>query len=248
MNQMHPEWIVPDWPAPPQVRAFFTTRAGGVSPAPFDSMNLGLRSGDALGNVGRNRALLRACLSSEPAWLRQVHGSNAVAASMAAGAEIEADASWTDQPNVTCAVMVADCMPVFLCDRDGATVAVAHAGWRGLSAGVIEATVRAMGVPGERLLAWLGPAIGPDNFEVGDDVLQAFVAHDAAAQAAFRPYPGRPGKWLCDLYALARQRLAALGVTSVDGGGFCTVADQRMFSHRRDQGRSGRMAALIWLA
>lgn len=248
MKQIHADWIVPDWPAPPRVRACFTTRAGGVSPAPFDSMNLGLRSGDVLGNVESNRAILRACLPSAPAWLRQVHGATAVAASMVAGAEVEADASWTDQPGVTCAVMVADCMPVFLCDRDGATVAVAHAGWRGLSGGVIEATVRAMGVPGERLLAWLGPAIGPDNFAVGDDVLQAFVAHDPAAHAAFRPYPGRHGKWLCDLYALARQRLAALGVASVDGGGFCTVAERRMFSHRRDQGRSGRMAALIWLA
>lgn len=248
MTRIHPDWIVPDWPAPAQVRAFITTRAGGVSPPPFDSMNLGLRSGDAPGNVESNRAILRACLPSAPAWLRQVHGATAVAASMVAGAEVEADASWTDHPGVTCAVMVADCMPVFLCDRDGATVAVAHAGWRGLSGGVIEATVRAMGVPGERLLAWLGPAIGPDNFEVGDDVLQAFVAHDRAAHAAFRAYPGRPGKWLCDLYALARQRLAALGVASVDGGDFCTVTNRRMFSHRRDQGRSGRMAALIWLA
>ena len=144
--------------------------------------------------------------------------------------------------------MVADCMPVFLCDRDGGAVAVAHAGWRGLSGGVIEATVRAMGMPGDRLLAWLGPAIGPDNFEVGEDVLQAFVAHDPAARAAFCAYPDRPGKWLCDLYALARQRLAALGVMDVGGGGFCTVADRRMFSHRRDQGKSGRMAGLIWLA
>jgi len=249
MNDIHREWIVPDWPAPAGVRACFTTRAGGISPPPFDSMNLGLGSGDALGNVERNRAILRACLQSEPAWLRQVHGSTVIAAASIAGqAEVEADASWTDQPGVTCVVMVADCMPVFLCARQGGAVALAHAGWRGLSGGVIEATVRAMGVPGERLLAWLGPAIGPDNFEVGDDVLQAFVAHDPAAHAAFRPYPGRPGKWLCDLYALAWQRLAALDVTSVGGGGFCTVADRRMFSHRRDQGKSGRMAALIWLA
>lgn len=249
MNHIHPEWIVPDWPAPPAVRAFFTTRAGGISPPPFDSMNLGPRSGDALPNVERNRAILRACVPSVPAWLRQVHGNTVVAAATVAGqAEIEADASWTDQPGVACAVMVADCMPVFLCDRDGGAVAVAHAGWRGLSGGVIEATVRAMGVPGDHLLAWLGPAIGPDNFEVGADVLQAFVAHDPAARMAFRPYPDRPGKWLCDLYALARQRLAALGVSAVGGGGICTVAERRMFSHRRDQGRSGRMAALIWLA
>lgn len=244
--QIHPDWLVPDWPAPRGVRAFVTTRAGGISPVPFDSMNLGLRSGDEIDNVLRNRAILRAALPAEPAWLRQVHGADVVEASAVAG-EPEADASWTASRGVVCAVMVADCMPVLLCDQDGGTVAAAHAGWRGLSSGVIEATVRAMGTPPQRLSAWLGPAIGPRNFEVGDDVLEAFVTHDAQARRAFEPYPGRPGKWLCDLYALARQRLAALGVTAVTGGDLCTVEDRRLFSHRRDRGQSGRMAAFIWM-
>ena len=245
MTEPHPDWLVPAWSIPSGTHAFVTTRAGGVSPAPFDSMNLGLRSGDETENVLRNRAILRAALPAEPAWLRQVHGAGVVDASAVVD-EPEADASWTARPGVVCAVMVADCMPVLLCDQGGGAVGAAHAGWRGLSSGVIEATVRAMGTPPERLSAWLGPAIGPRNFEVGEDVLAAFVAHDARAASAFSPYPGRPGKWLCDLYALARQRLDALGVTAIAGGGFCTVEESRWFSHRRDRGRSGRMAAFIW--
>ncbi len=245
MTEPHPDWLIPEWQAPYGVHAFVTTRTGGVSTAPFDSMNLGLKSGDETENVLRNRAILRATLPGEPVWLRQVHGAGVVDASTVAG-EPEADASWTTRPGVVCAVMVADCMPVLLCDQEGDAVGAAHAGWRGLSSGVIEATVRAMGTPPERLSAWLGPAIGPRNFEVGDDVLAAFVAHDARAAGAFSPYPGRPGKWLCDLFALARQRLAALGVNAVSGGGFCTVEESRWFSHRRDRGRSGRMAAFVW--
>jgi YfiH family protein len=245
MKAPHPEWVIPDWQAPAGVRAFVTTRAGGVSRAPFDSMNLGLRGGDDIRDVLRNRAILREALPAEPAWLRQVHGAGVVQAAAAAG-EPEADASWTAHRAVVCAVLVADCMPVLLCDRDGGAVAAAHAGWRGLSSGVIEATVRAMATPPGRLMAWLGPTIGPRNFEVGDDVLQAFLAFDAQAGLAFSPYPGRPGKWLCDLYTLARQRLAGLGVTAVHGGGYCTVSEPRWFSHRRDRGTSGRMAAFIW--
>ena len=247
MIDLHPDWIVPDWPAPASVRAFVTTRAGGVSPAPFESMNLGLRSGDAADNVLRNRVRLRRRLPSDPVWLRQVHGALTLDAAGDHADEIEADAAWSAAPNVVCTVMVADCMPVMLCDRDGGAVAVAHAGWRGLAGGVIEATVRAMRTPPARLMAWLGPAIGPARFEVGADVLKAFTALDAQAAAAFVPYPGRAGKWLCDLGMLARQRLAALGVTQVFGGGLCTVDDARFFSHRRDAGRSGRMAALIWI-
>lgn len=246
MNGIDPAWIVPAWPAPPRVRAFVTTRAGGVSNGPYASMNLGMKSGDAVQSVQANRAILRRCLPAEPAWLAQVHGAAVVEAG-SAPAGVEADASWTACAGAVCAVLVADCMPVFLCARDGGAVGIAHAGWRGLSGGVIEATVRAMNVAPSRLLAWLGPAIGPRNFEVGDDVLQAFTAHDARAGAAFAPYPGRPGKWLCDLYALARSRRADLGVTAVGGGNFCTVRDARLFSHRRDHGRSGRMAALIWI-
>ena len=161
MTDLHPDWIVPDWPAPASVRAFVTTRAGGVSPAPFESMNLGLRSGDAADNVLRNRVRLRRRLPSDPVWLRQVHGALTLDAAGDHADEIEADAAWSAAPNVVCTVMVADCMPVMLCDRDGGAVAVAHAGWRGLAGGVIEATVRAMRTPPARLMAWLGPAIGP---------------------------------------------------------------------------------------
>ena len=247
MNPPDPGWIVPRWPAPPGVHAFVTTRGGGVSPAPFDSLNLGTRSGDQADNVARNRALLRATLPAQPAWLRQVHGSRvADAATVVDGVEPEADASFSRTPGIVCAVLVADCMPVFFCDHEGGAVAVAHAGWRGLAGGVLEATAAAMGTPAGRLLAWLGPAIGPDQFEVGEDVFDAFVAHDPAARAAFTAYPGRPGKWLCDLYGLAGQRLRALGISAIHGGGFCTVKEARLFSHRRDKGRSGRMAALIW--
>jgi YfiH family protein len=246
MNAPHPDWIVPDWPAPPGVRAFVTTRAGGVSPAPYDSLNLGRRTADADDNTARNRGILRAALPSDPVWLNQVHGAAVVEAGPAAQ-DASADASFTAHPGVVCAVMTADCMPVLFASRDGSRVAAAHAGWRGLAGGVLEATAAALAVPGPGLIAWLGPAIGPDHFEVGEDVWQAFCAGDAAAATAFRPYPGRPGKWLCDLYALARRRLAALGIESF-GGGACTVADPRFFSHRRDRGLTGRMAAVVWMA
>ncbi|HEX4328800.1 MAG TPA: peptidoglycan editing factor PgeF [Burkholderiales bacterium] len=242
----HPDWIVPHWPAPAQVRALITTRAGGVSPAPYDSMNFGLRSGDAEENVRGNRARLRALLPAEPAWLHQVHGADVVHAETITD-DTRADASATHTPGIVCVVMAADCMPVLLCNRAGSAIAAAHAGWRGLAGGVLEAALGALGSPSGEVLAYLGPCIGPAQFEVGEDVLAAFSARDAQAAAAFRPYPGRPGKWLCDLYALARQRLHAQGVRAVYGGGFCTVNDQRFFSHRRDRGASGRMAGLIWL-
>jgi len=242
----HSDWIVPHWPAPPRVRALITTRAGGVSPAPYDSMNFGLRSGDREENVRANRALLRAMLPAEPAWLRQVHG-NVVVNAATVNEQTVADGAVAHAPGRVCAVMAADCMPVLMCDRAGTAVAAAHAGWRGLAGGVLEAAVDALGCAAGEVLAYLGPCIGPARFEVGDDVYAAFVAHDPQAAAAFRPYPGRPGKWLCDLYALARQRLHARGVRAVFGGGFCTVNDLRFFSHRRDHGASGRMAGLIWL-
>ena len=244
-----PEWIVPDWPAPPGVHAFVTTRAGGVSRSPYDSFNLGTHCGDDPAAVATNRAQLRACLPTEPAWLRQVHGSAAVDAAWVAAGEAAADASFTDRRGTVCAVLVADCMPVLRADRSGRVVAVAHAGWRGMSTGVIEAAVAgmaAMGAAAGELIAWLGPAIGPERFEVGDDVRAAFILKAAGAAAAFQPFPGRPGKWLCDLYALARLRLAGLGVKSVYGGGYCTVNEARFFSYRRDQA-TGRMGAFIWL-
>ncbi|HEY7760948.1 MAG TPA: peptidoglycan editing factor PgeF [Burkholderiales bacterium] len=257
------DWIVPDWPAPPRVRALMTTRNGGVSQAPFDSMNLGSRVGDDTGHVQENRARLRTLLPAEPHWLRQVHGARAIEARGAA-AEEEADACVARAPGEVCAVLVADCLPVLFCDRAGSVVAVAHAGWRGLSGGILESTVAAMRAAPADLLAWLGPAIGPDAFEVGRDVLDAFTASDSGAAAGFRSKPpacnggppvsdGEPSgpggepKWFADLYALARRRLAAAGVHAVSGGGLCTRSDaRRFFSHRRDR-RTGRQAALIWL-
>jgi len=191
------------------------------------------------------RARLRAHLPADPVWLRQVHGVTVVDAS-AAPAGTHADASFTTASNVVCAVMAADCMPVLFADQGGTTVGVAHAGWRGLAEGVIEAAVQSMGVPADRLLAWLGPAIGPQAYEIGAEVRAAFLARDARAEPAFAPT--RPGHWRLDLYAVARQRLAGLGVARVSGGGFCTASDAaRFYSYRRD-GASERMAAAIWLA
>lgn len=240
------DWIVPDWPAPARVRALSTTRLGGVSPAPWDSLNLGTHVQDEPARVAANRAILRAQLPTEPAWLNQVHGTKVVDAATVTGTP-DADAAVTRTPGAVCVVMTADCLPVLLCDRAGTVVGAAHAGWRGLHAGVIEATLAAMQVTPGEVLAWLGPAIGPAAFEVGDEVRTAFVADDPAAASAFRPGEA-PGKWWADLYALARLRLARIGVAGVTGGGLCTVADRRrFFSYRRD-GLTGRMASLVWLA
>lgn len=239
------DWIVPDWPAPRGVHALVTTRNGGVSRGAHASFNLGLRCGDDAASVAANRAQLRALLPQAPKWLHQVHGA-AVADADRLRDEVDADASVARAAGTVCAVMIADCMPVLLCDEAGTVVAAAHAGWRGLAGGVLENTVRAMDVPPARLLAWLGPAIGPAAFEVGADVRDAFLAADAGAAAAFAPHA--PGKWLADLFALGRRRLAACGVARVYGGGLCTVAGpQRFYSYRRDRD-TGRMAALVWRA
>jgi purine-nucleoside/S-methyl-5'-thioadenosine phosphorylase / adenosine deaminase len=213
------ELIRPDWPAPPSVRALMTTR-------------------------NTVDAELRALLPGEPAWLRQVHGTRVVRIDQTV-ATPEADAVVTAMKNRVCAIRAADCLPLLLVDENATVIGAAHAGWRGLCAGVIENTVEAMGVAGGRLLAWLGPAIGPKVYEVGEEVRAAFLARDAAAQAAFTP--ARPGHWLLDLYAVARQRLHSRGVERTFGGGYCTYSDpQRFYSYRRD-GTQGRMAALIWL-
>ena len=239
------EIIEPDWDAPANVHAFVTTRRGGVSGGPYASLNLGDHVGDAPAAVAENRRRLRELLPSEPVWLQQVHGTRCIDAADPP-ADKAADAACCRASNVVCAVLTADCLPVLLCDEAGTVVAAAHAGWRGLLAGVIESTVAAMNVTGPQLLAWLGPAIGPDNFEVGSEVRDAFLAHDAAAAAAFIPHGEE--KWRCDLYLLARQRLASLGVRRITGADFCTVREQmRFFSYRRD-GSSGRMASLIWLS
>jgi hypothetical protein len=266
-------WIVPEWPAPETVRSLLTTRRGGVSLPPYGSLNLADHVGDDPLAVATNRRRLAQQLPASPCWLQQVHGTTAVDAALAVGAAVPAvaDASFTRERGVVCVVMTADCLPVLLCDRAGSVVAAAHAGWRGLQAGILERTVAAMGVPAASLLAYLGPAIGAQAFEVGDEVRQAFIASDADAARAFSrlanaagtvaddaPAGCRPrqstdaraggGGWLADLHLLARQRLARLGVGSLHGGEHCTLRQKELFfSYRRD-GVTGRMASLIWLA
>jgi len=239
-----------DWPLPRGVRAAFTTRLDGASAAPCDSFNLGTHVGDALAAVAANRARLRALLTLpvEPAWLNQVHGAEVadLDAAPQAAAPITADAAVTSAAGRACAIMVADCLPVLFASRDGRRIGAAHAGWRGLAAAVLENTVAALDVPAGELTAWLGPAISRQHFEVGEEVRAAFTANDAGAAAHFT-FNAR-GRFQADLVALARRRLAALGVTDVHGGTWCTFADrERFFSFRRD-GRGGRMAALVWRA
>ncbi|HUX31734.1 MAG TPA: peptidoglycan editing factor PgeF [Thiobacillus sp.] len=221
-----------------------TTRADGVSQAPWTSLNLGDHVGDDPLCVAANRVRLRRQLPAEPGWLRQVHSARVV--ELGREPNPEADASFTRESGQVCAVLTADCLPVLLCDRAGSVVAAAHAGWRGLAGGVLESTVAAMQVPPEGVLAWMGAAIGPQAFEVGDEVREAFVAQHPQAAAAFVSQP-TPGKWLADIYQLARIRLAHAGVQAIHGGGRCTFSEAESFySYRRD-GVTGRMAALIWL-
>ncbi|HNA31254.1 MAG TPA: peptidoglycan editing factor PgeF [Thiobacillaceae bacterium] len=287
---MHPDWLVPDWPAPANVRALTTTRAGGVSGPPYDSLNPASHVGDEPAAVAENRRILRQALPAEPLWLNQVHGTRVfelllptltlptrgegtyTSPASGGGREgenpagptlsgpgpfqrgnitPEADASFTLLPGLVCAVLTADCLPVLFCDDAGTVVAAAHAGWRGLAGGVLEETVKAMKVAPDRILAWLGPAIGPESFEVGPEVREAFVAHNDMAGIAFRPaLPGTldeaPRKWLADIYRLARIRLAGVGVERVHGGGACTLKDARRFFSYRREGRTGRMASLVW--
>lgn len=243
MNQ--PEYCIrPDWPAPKNVRALQTTRQGGVSAAPYDSLNLGSHVGDAPLAVARNRMLLNTLLPSEPVWLEQVHGTVVVNADIASCLS-QADACIARYRAAVCVVMTADCLPVLLCDAQGSVVGAAHAGWKGLAAGVIEATVQAMDAAPRQLMAWLGPAIGQDAFEVGGEVRAAFVGMHPQAASAF--IPGQSGKWFADIYALARLRLNALGITQIYGGGYCTYRErEKFFSYRRD-GVTGRMGTFIWL-
>jgi len=241
---MNPAWIEPDWPAPPGVRAYSTLRTGGLSQDVYAGFNIGIHVGDKPSCVIANRRLLREhlALPAEPFWLNQVHGNTVAQAKDANGPPPEADAAFSEEAGVICVAITADCLPVLLCDRGGQCVAAAHAGWRGLVGGVLEATVQAMG--GGDLLAWLGPAIGPRSFEVGPPVRQAFLESLGDCENAFRQIDDN--HWLADLYALARLALARAGVTEVYGGGHCTYADpQRFFSYRRD-GQTGRMATLIW--
>ncbi|POA28126.1 MULTISPECIES: peptidoglycan editing factor PgeF [unclassified Pseudomonas] len=237
------DWLIPDWPAPAGVKACVTTRAGGVSLAPFDSLNLGDHVDDNPEAVAENRRRLTDHFSIQPAWLQQVHGVTVACAAPTAVAT--ADASWTATPGIACTAMTADCLPALFCDRAGTRVAAAHAGWRGLAAGVLEATVESLAVDPAEVLVWLGPAIGPKAFEVGPEVREAFVRQLAETDQAFVP-SHNAGKFMADIYTLARLRLAACGVTAVYGGGFCTVTDPRFFSYRRSP-RTGRFASLVWL-
>ncbi len=237
--------IIPDWPIPARVKAISTTRQGGTSSTPYASLNLGNHVGDAPQTVAANRERLGGILPTEPLWLTQVHGNTVVnAASTCPYAE--ADAAISRIPNRVCTIMTADCLPVLFCDIHGNAVGAAHAGWRGLQAGVLEATVKAMQSPAQDIMAWLGPAIGPDAFEVGEEVYSAFTLHDSKAMAAFRPGI-KKGKWFADLYLLARQRLNDCGVNWIYGGDRCTFSEpDAFFSYRRD-GLTGRMASLIWI-
>lgn len=237
-------WLTPHWPAPENVRACVTTRAGGVSTASFDSFNLGDHVGDDPAAVAENRRRLTVGLGCQPAWLSQVHGIDVIEADPSGVAT--ADASWSSTPGIACTIMTADCLPALFCDRAGTRVAAAHAGWRGLAGGVLEATVEAMGIAPGELLAWLGPSIGPQAFEVGPEVRDAFLAGHAEAERAFVPSV-HAGRFMADIYELARIRLAAKGVTAVYGGDLCTFTDtERFYSYRRDS-RTGRQASLIWL-
>lgn len=238
------DWIIPDWPAPSAVRAAVSGRQGGVSQGAYASLNLGDHVGDAPEAVAENRQRLRTWLPAEPRWLRQIHGVTVVDAEVVRHPP-EADGSVTRLPGVVCAVLVADCLPVLLCDDAGSVVGVAHGGWRGLAAGVLEQTLDRMAVAPASLMAYLGPAIGPEHFQVGDEVRSAFLEGHPEAASAFCAQI--PGKWLGNLYELARQRLIAAGVRRIHGGSRCTFAEaDRFYSYRRE-GATGRMAALIWL-
>jgi YfiH family protein len=246
---MGPAWITPDWPAAATVRALSTLREGGVSTQSYESLNLGGHVGDAPTAVAENRRRLRSAarLPAEPTWLSQVHGARVVDLDALDDAEKppEADAALTRRPGRVCAILAADCLPVLLAADSGTAVAAAHAGWRGLAGGVIEAAIGALAIAPESLVAWLGPAIGPRHFEVGEDVRDLMLAEDAEASASFAP--NARGRFLADLPALARRRLARLGVERIYGGGECTFSRaDKYFSHRRD-GATGRQATLIWL-
>jgi len=240
-------FITPDWPAPENIKALVTTRKGGVSLPPFDSFNLGLHVGDAPEHVLQNRWQLQQRLATPhaPQWLQQVHGCLVVESKTNNHVPV-ADACFTSNVGLPCAVMTADCLPVLFCTATGDRVAAAHAGWRGLADGVLEAAVSKLQVPANELLVWLGPAIGPMQFEVGDDVRDAFLSFSAECAAAFVAHPDKLNHWFADLYKLARIRLQANDIGRIYGGDFCTFSDrQRFFSYRRD-GVTGRMVSLIW--
>ena len=241
--------IVPQWPVPEGVAACSSTRIGGVSLPPYDSLNLGAHCGDNLQHVEENRRRMFAAggLPSYPVWLEQVHGTAVLKLDGGPYESKRADASYCNVPGTVCAVMTADCLPVLFCNRAGTEVAAAHAGWRGLCEGVLEETVACFADSPESIMAWLGPAIGPDAFEVGPEVREAFMAEQSEAATAFVS-SSNEGKWLADIYLLARLRLARAGVTAVYGGEYCTFSDGEQFYSYRRNGQTGRMASIIWLA
>ncbi len=238
--------ITPNWPAPDNISAFTTTRLDGYSQPPYDSFNLAMHVGDDTATVARNRMLLKEQLqlANEPKWLNQIHGIQVIQADTAQ-INATADASFTRQPQIACAILTGDCLPLLICDRAGSIVAAVHAGWKGLAAGIIEATLTALSVPTKDLLVWLGPAIGPEAFEVGEEVYQQFIAFDPQALFAFKRNANN--RWLADLYTLAKQRLNAQGVTQIFGGNLCTYTDEQRFYSYRKKNPTGRMASLIWL-
>ncbi len=254
-------FIIPDWEAPHNVKALVSTRQGGVSLKPFDSLNLGDHVGDSTQNVAANRAIFVKSLPAEPVWLSQTHSTLVSTPQsrqnyhLTPDVEIQADASVTNIPGEVLVIMTADCMPVLFTNRDGSAIGVAHAGWRGLCAGILENTVAELLKISDddedlvSLMAWLGPAIGPNAFEVGEDVVSAFEKSGVATPiSAFKPIPNKDGKYLADIYQLARVRLQACGIKTISGGQYCTVTDQnQFFSYRRD-GQTGRFASAIWLA
>lgn len=251
MKQFHlKHYLVPNWPQPKNVHAYTSLRMGGHSQPPFASFNLGARAGDDPIAVQANRRQLcrELGLAREPFWLQQEHTNRAVLAdNFDLASQPIADAAFTTQPNLACAVLTADCVPILVCDRDGTMVAAIHAGWKGIAIGIIESALQAMKIEGNRLMAWLGPAIGPNAFEVGTEVREMFVKLDVNSASAFKQQS--QDFWLADIYWLARLRLQALGITAIYGGEYCTFTDsEHFFSYRRDGVKSGRMASLIWLA
>lgn len=239
--------IKPNWPAPPQVRAVTTTKHGGVSRGNYASFNLASHVGDDLSAVAHNRQILRTILElpAEPHWLEQVHGTNVIKTDLNYQLNCKADASCADSAGLVCAVLTADCLPVLFCDTDGTRVAAAHAGWRGLLAGILEKTITQLNVAPHNLMAWLGPAIGPQAFEVGNEVRKAFIEVDDAASSAF--FQSLNGRWLADIYQLARLRLNKMGVQAIYGGNFCTFSDTQLFYSYRRTKLCGRIASLIWI-
>ena len=249
MKNIPSEWLIPNWDAPKNINAIMTTRQGGFSRAPFDSMNLGEHVDDDLQAVAKNRASLKQKLnlSSEPFWLTQVHGVEIANADQQSKGIVEADASVAHKQGSVCAVMTADCLPVLFCNQNGTAIAAAHAGWRGLHAGVLEQTVSSLNCPANEVMAWFGVAIGSDYFEVGGEVREAFISVQDAAENAFVP-SANAGKWLANIYLLARLRLQAIGVTTISGGEYCSYQDKKHFYSYRREAKTGRMASLIWMS